>query len=162
MNCAMSSAPRAWKSSPPQTLVWLALLACLAPALLAALSACTPGSPAAPAPTPTGPLFPKDQAIEMGLQLCASGRLTAVGEPSLDVAELTTNQAIAARLGRPPWAGLPADSPVWLVKFTGLFTIAQPPAQGSTPAPALGPFPSCWAIIEARTGALGTIYIPEN
>jgi len=153
----MSSATRDWKSSLPGPKDWLALLV-----LLALLAACAPASPAAPLATPTGPLLPKDQAVQMGMGICNSGRVASSVEPELDIAELTTNQAIAARLGRPSWADLPPDSPIWLVKFTGAFSIARPPSQGGTPSPALGPFPACWAIIEARTGARGTVYIPEK
>lgn len=163
----MSSAIKAWKSSCLGLTGWLALLPWLAPTLLALLPACATVASTHPAPTPTGPLLPKEQAIEMGRSICGSGRITSASEPALDVAELTTNQTIAERLGRSPWAGLPADSPVWLVKFTGAFTIAasaagRSPGQGGAPTPALGPFPSCWAIIEARTGARGTVYIPEK
>lgn len=97
----------------------------------------------------------------MGRSLCASSRVQAAGEPQLESAELTTNQAIAEQLGRPRWGGLPPDSPIWLVKFTGVFTIPQPPAGNGAPATVQGPYPACWAIIEARTGARGTVYIPN-
>jgi hypothetical protein len=153
----MSSAKKAWKSEmvrAKRRRMWLALWLLLA--------ACAPATPAAPQATPTGPLLPRQQAIQLGLEICGKGRITSSTEPALDVAELTTNQAIAARLGRPTWADLPADSPVWLVKFKGAFSLARPPAGSSAASPAPGPFPACWAIIEARTGARGTVYIPEN
>ena len=159
----MSFVTRAWRSDHPAKKGWLAFLV-----LLVLLAGCTPVSSSAPAATPTGPLLTQDQAIQTGLGICNSGRITSSVKPKLDSVELTTNQAIAARLGRPSWADLPPDSPVWLVKYTGAFTLAVPPAQGATPqksataAPALGPFPACWAIIEARTGARGTVYIPDK
>lgn len=153
----MSSVKRVWKSSRRCSILRLALLV-----LLALLSACAPASPPTPAATPTGPLIPKDQAVQMGLGICSSGRITSAIEPKLEAAELTTNQAIAAQLGRSSWAELPPDSPVWLVKYAGAFSIAQPPAGSGPSATALGPFPACWAIIEARFGARGTVYIPED
>jgi hypothetical protein len=159
----MSSVKKVLKSSRRGSKRRLVLLV-----LLALLSACAPASPAAPAATPTGPLIPKDQAIQMGLGICNSGRITSAVEPELDAAELTTNQAIAAQLGRPSWAELPPDSPIWLVKYRGAFSIAQPPATrgpstgNGTPAPVLSSFPACWAIIEARFGARGTVYLPQD
>ncbi len=140
--------------------LWLKRLRHLLLAMaLMLLSACARS--VSPAATPTGALLSREQAVEMGRSICASSRVHAQGEPRLASAELTTNQAIAARLGRPTWGGLPPDSPIWLVKFSGVFTIPQPPAGGGTPASPQGPFPACWAIIEARTGARGTVYIPN-
>lgn len=134
------------------------LLAALALALLAA---CANVAPTAPKATPTGPLIPKEQAIELGREICNSGRIASASAPTLEAAELTTNQAIAARLGRKSWADLPADSPIWLVRFSGAFSVAQRAGGSGGAAQALGPFPACWAIIEARTGARGTVYIPN-
>jgi hypothetical protein len=165
----MSSFAKAWKSSPPGHKEWrgasvipvlLAGLVLLAE--LALLAACTPASPAEPAPTPTGPLISEAQVIEMGLSICTSSQVTSAAEPALESAELTTNQAIAGLLGRPPWPSLPADSPIWLVKFSGAFSVARSPSGGSATAQPAGLFPACWAIIEARTGARGTVYIPEK
>jgi hypothetical protein len=135
------------------------------PVLLAGIflfAACAPVPPTAPQATPTGPLIPKEQAIQLGQEICNSGRVASASKPTLDAAELTTNQAIAKRLGRKTWADLPADSPIWLVRFNGAFSVARPPGGSSGNAQALGPFPACWAIIEARTGARGTVYIPEK
>jgi hypothetical protein len=134
----------------------------LGAALLALLCACAPATPTAPAATPTGPLLPEDQAVQMGLSICNADRIRSSVEPVLEAVELTTNQAIADRLGRSSWAELPADSPVWLVKYTGAFSIAQPPGSGGVLVTPLGPFPACWAILEARFGARGTVYIPNK
>jgi hypothetical protein len=135
---------------------WLAPLA-----FWVLLAACAPASPTASAPTPTSLLISESQVIEMGRSLCTSSRVTSANEPVLESAELTTNQAIADLLGRPPWSDLPADSPVWLVKFSGAFSVVRPPSGGSATAQPAEPFPACWAIIEARTGARGTVFIPE-